>query len=385
MLETLTSIPNGELRSYGWVAREAGRPGAVRAVGNVCAHNPVPLVVPCHRVVPAAGGLGDYGYGPEMKRRLLEREGVDLERVERLEHAKAKYVKAGDRVVLLPDLPSRASYRRASSSRCATSARPRQLGLIPCGTCRPLVSRRLETDRYRRTSRSAGLPAVRPSSAGRTAVIGAVARRARLRRAALSRGVASCHRADRRLLSAPAARRAWLFGLGDVSGHGLEASVYMMMIQEEIERLADRDDLLAAGAGRRAPRDAAARAAGQPLRVAGPRRGGHRRAHGSGQRGAPPAAPAPRRRRDLRAAAQRSHPRSAAAVALVLAHHPRCDRTTRCSWSRTACSRRVARTARSSAPSGSWSALARDGSLVASSTPVGDQLDEVSPDFAGEW
>ncbi len=164
VLETLISIPNGELRSYGWVAREAGRPEAVRAVGNVCAHNPVPLVVPCHRVVPAAGGLGDYGFGPEMKRRLLEREGVDLERVERMEQAKAKYVKAGDRVVLLPELPPRARHRqqrpRAGARRAGGGgARAHPLRHLPAAGAGGLRRRRLETAASE--SRSAGVPPVR--------------------------------------------------------------------------------------------------------------------------------------------------------------------------------------------------------------------------------
>jgi len=62
------------------IAREIGHPGAVRAVGNACAKNPVPLIVPCHRVVRTDGGLGGYSLrgGTALKRRLLEGEGVDL-------------------------------------------------------------------------------------------------------------------------------------------------------------------------------------------------------------------------------------------------------------------------------------------------------------------
>jgi O-6-methylguanine DNA methyltransferase len=140
VLETLLSIPNGELRSYAWVAREAGRPSAVRAVGNVCAHNPLPLVVPCHRVVPAAGGLGGYGYGPEMKRRLLEREGVDLERVDAMERSRSRYVKVGDHEYCFPtcrwvrDIPT-GELVHVRDERAAAA-----LGLHPCGDCRPLVA-----------------------------------------------------------------------------------------------------------------------------------------------------------------------------------------------------------------------------------------------------
>lgn len=67
-------IPHGETRSYGWVARRLGRPRAGRAVGQALAQNPLPLAIPCHRVVAAGGGLGGYGGGLELKRHLLEGE-----------------------------------------------------------------------------------------------------------------------------------------------------------------------------------------------------------------------------------------------------------------------------------------------------------------------
>ncbi len=74
--EELRRIPRGETRTYGDVAASIGSPGASRAVGSACGANPVPVVVPCHRVVPATGGIGNYGLGPHRKRRLLEREGA---------------------------------------------------------------------------------------------------------------------------------------------------------------------------------------------------------------------------------------------------------------------------------------------------------------------
>ncbi len=79
VLHLLLRIPAGEVRTYTWLAREAHRPAAVRAVGNVMARNPVPLLLPCHRVVPAQGGVGNYAFGPTLKRELLRREGVRLE------------------------------------------------------------------------------------------------------------------------------------------------------------------------------------------------------------------------------------------------------------------------------------------------------------------
>ncbi len=68
------SIPYGETRTYAELAASAGRPGAYRAVGRAMATNPVPLVVPCHRVVRSDGGLGGYAGGLDTKERLLEME-----------------------------------------------------------------------------------------------------------------------------------------------------------------------------------------------------------------------------------------------------------------------------------------------------------------------
>ncbi|MGI8684644.1 MAG: bifunctional DNA-binding transcriptional regulator/O6-methylguanine-DNA methyltransferase Ada, partial [Acidimicrobiales bacterium] len=70
----LREIPRGETRSYTEVARSIGQPRAVRAVASACAANPVALVVPCHRVVAAGGGLAGYRWGVERKRALLEAE-----------------------------------------------------------------------------------------------------------------------------------------------------------------------------------------------------------------------------------------------------------------------------------------------------------------------
>ena len=69
-------IPFGEVRSYGWIAQEIGRPAAVRAVGSALGRNPVPVVVPCHRVVRTDGAVGHYAFGQAMKLQLLEMEGV---------------------------------------------------------------------------------------------------------------------------------------------------------------------------------------------------------------------------------------------------------------------------------------------------------------------
>jgi methylated-DNA-[protein]-cysteine S-methyltransferase len=78
VVDALRRIPYGEVVTYGELAALAGYPNAPRATGSVCAHNRFPLAVPCHRVVSAAG-IGGYGAsGVEIKRRLLELEGVSL-------------------------------------------------------------------------------------------------------------------------------------------------------------------------------------------------------------------------------------------------------------------------------------------------------------------
>jgi methylated-DNA-[protein]-cysteine S-methyltransferase len=76
VLHAVARIPYGKTLSYGEVAEKAGNPRAFRAAGTACGVNPVPLIVPCHRVVQAGGKPGNYGGGPEMKLSLLEMEGA---------------------------------------------------------------------------------------------------------------------------------------------------------------------------------------------------------------------------------------------------------------------------------------------------------------------
>jgi methylated-DNA-[protein]-cysteine S-methyltransferase len=75
----LARIPYGETRSYHEVAQAMGRPGASRAVGQANHNNPVAPIIPCHRVVTSSGALGGYGGGVDLKRAMLEQEGVQLE------------------------------------------------------------------------------------------------------------------------------------------------------------------------------------------------------------------------------------------------------------------------------------------------------------------
>lgn len=78
VLQALRRIPPGQVRTYGEIARSLGKPNAARAVGTACARNPLPLIIPCHRVVRTDGGLGGYSMrgGVALKRQLLEMEGA---------------------------------------------------------------------------------------------------------------------------------------------------------------------------------------------------------------------------------------------------------------------------------------------------------------------
>ena len=76
VLEATARIPVGHVTTYGALAKQVGKPTAARAVGGAVGSNPVAIVVPCHRVLPAAGGVGHYGGGPQRKEFLLELEGA---------------------------------------------------------------------------------------------------------------------------------------------------------------------------------------------------------------------------------------------------------------------------------------------------------------------
>ncbi len=76
VLRATARVPYGEVITYGDAAERAGNPRAFRAAGTALGSNPIPIVVPCHRVIRAGGEIGNYGGGPEMKRFLLRLEGA---------------------------------------------------------------------------------------------------------------------------------------------------------------------------------------------------------------------------------------------------------------------------------------------------------------------
>ena len=80
VLEELMTIPYGETRTYGWLAKKVGKPGAARAVGQALKRNPIPIIIPCHRVIRDDGTIGGFSMGVNLKERLLALEGVRVKK-----------------------------------------------------------------------------------------------------------------------------------------------------------------------------------------------------------------------------------------------------------------------------------------------------------------
>jgi O-6-methylguanine DNA methyltransferase len=137
--EKALEIPRGEVRPYGWIAAEIGRPKAVRAVGTALGHNPVPLIVPCHRVVRSDGMLGQYSLGgPENKRTVLADEGVDLARLERLASSGVRFL--GSDTTRIFCLPTCRHARRVTDRHRLefhSMAEIQARGYRACRVCRP--------------------------------------------------------------------------------------------------------------------------------------------------------------------------------------------------------------------------------------------------------
>ena len=136
VLEVVAGIPRGEVRPYAWVAREAGSPKASRAVGTVMANNPVPLLVPCHRVVKNDGTTGNYAFGAGDKVGLLEAEGVPVEEISGFPYLATPTTGIFCHATCRNARRIRPENRRHfRSSQAATNA-----GFRPCKVCRPVVA-----------------------------------------------------------------------------------------------------------------------------------------------------------------------------------------------------------------------------------------------------
>jgi O-6-methylguanine DNA methyltransferase len=136
VLEAVKDIPRGEVRPYVWVAREAGASGASRAVGNVMANNPIPLLVPCHRVVRNDGRTGSYAFGTGEKVRLLREEGVSPEGL-----ARAPYVATSTTGVVCHATCHNARRIHSKNRRPFRSVGEAMgAGYRPCKVCRPVAA-----------------------------------------------------------------------------------------------------------------------------------------------------------------------------------------------------------------------------------------------------
>jgi len=136
-------IPRGEVRPYSWIAREIGHPGAVRAAGSALAKNPVPLLIPCHRVVRSDGSIGAYSLGgARNKRTLLELEGAHPETLERLAAEGVRYLGSErGRHYCYPTCGGVETLVVSNTVRFHTAAEAAAAGYHPCEDCRPPVAR----------------------------------------------------------------------------------------------------------------------------------------------------------------------------------------------------------------------------------------------------
>jgi O-6-methylguanine DNA methyltransferase len=139
VLRKTKQIPRGEVRPYGWVAREIGHPAAVRAVGTALANNPIPYFIPCHRVVRTDGQIGNYGGGgPEAKRAILTMEGVRVNRLQELASKGVRY--QGVKTTKVFCYPTCHTGRHALEKNIVwlhDEASARAAGFRPCKVCRP--------------------------------------------------------------------------------------------------------------------------------------------------------------------------------------------------------------------------------------------------------
>jgi O-6-methylguanine DNA methyltransferase len=141
VLRKAAEIKRGGARPYRWVARELGAPDAMRAVGNALGRNPVPLLIPCHRIIRTDCTAGNYVFGSDAKRKLLEDEGLDFAALAAVTRRGFRYVGCDEGYYCLPtcggiarqiDDPGFMGLRSAEEAHAH--------GLAPCRTCRPIAA-----------------------------------------------------------------------------------------------------------------------------------------------------------------------------------------------------------------------------------------------------
>jgi O-6-methylguanine DNA methyltransferase len=141
VLRKALEVPAGQVRTYAWVAREIGRPAAVRAVGSALGRNPIPLLIPCHRIVRSDHRISDYIFGAGAKRALLAGEGVDPADLDRLASSGVRYV--GSDTTKIYCFPTCRAARRITARHRVPFRSERHAGgagYRPCRLCRPAVA-----------------------------------------------------------------------------------------------------------------------------------------------------------------------------------------------------------------------------------------------------
>lgn len=140
VLRITAGIPKGEVRPYAWLAKEAQSPGAVRAAGSAVARNPLPLMIPCHRVVRSDGHIGNYSLGgPGNKVALLDHEGAGAEWLERLASTGVRF--RANRSTGIYCHPTCRAIRGSKASNVIDLrdiAAAEAGGFRPCLVCRPV-------------------------------------------------------------------------------------------------------------------------------------------------------------------------------------------------------------------------------------------------------
>ena len=141
VLRKAQEIPTGHARPYAWIAREIDRPRAVRAVGSALANNPVPLLIPCHRVVRSDYATGDYVFGAAKKRSLLEGEGLHMHEIHELARHGVRYIgQRDDNCFCLPTCGTNLIGPGKEYIEIHNVDEALAMGLEPCSTCRPIAA-----------------------------------------------------------------------------------------------------------------------------------------------------------------------------------------------------------------------------------------------------
>jgi O-6-methylguanine DNA methyltransferase len=138
VLAKTAEIPPGEVRPYAWVAGELGQPAAVRAVGAALGRNPIPVLIPCHRVVGSDGRLTGYAWGVPYKHALLAVEGADPAELERLGRRGTRFLGSDTtRVYCYPTCRNARRITPAHQVRFRGAGDAGSAGYRPCRACRP--------------------------------------------------------------------------------------------------------------------------------------------------------------------------------------------------------------------------------------------------------